>query len=164
MEVKLTKLEKVARSFIQHYNEKKYWKYREIVVNFRGGVIRSIYCKFLLLYIKYNDAFNGASLGTHLGYGASFKSIPHFPHGLYGIIVSHNAIIGENVTIFHHVTIGEKDGAPIIGDNVLIGTGAIILGNIIIGDNVKIGAGCIVTKNIPDNATVVMEAPRVILR
>lgn len=43
MEVKLTKLEKVARSFIQHYNEKKYWKYREIVVNFRGGALYAVF-------------------------------------------------------------------------------------------------------------------------
>lgn len=119
----------------------------------------------LLLYIKRCDAFNGASLGTHLGFGAFFGSIPHLPHGLYGIIVSHNAIIGNNVTIFHRVTIGEGDeGAPKIGNNVLIGAGATILGNVKIGNNVKIGAGCIVTKDIPDNATVVMSAPRIILK
>ena len=127
--------------------------------------MRSIYCKLLLLYIKRCDAFNGASLGTHLGFGASFESIPHLPHGLYGIIVSHNAKIGSNVTIFHRVTIGEGDGgAPTIGNNVLIGAGATILGNITIGNNVKIGAGCIVTKDVPENATVVMGAPRIILK
>ena len=79
--------------------------------------------------------------------------------------MSHNAIIGNNVTIFHRVTIGEGDeGAPKIGNNVLIGAGATILGNVKIGNNVKIGAGCIVTKDIPDNATVVMSAPRIILK
>ena len=109
------------------------------------------------------DAFNNASLGTHLGYGAIFKGKPNFPHGLYGIIVSHNAIIGENCTIFHQVTIGEgRGGAPIIGDNVLIGAGAKLIGDIHIGDNVKIGAGCVVTDDVPDNATVVMQKARVI--
>lgn len=55
-------------------------------------------------------------------------------------------------------------GAPKIGNNVLIGAGAIIIGKIEIGNDVKIGAGCIVTTDIPDNATVVMEKPRIIAK
>lgn len=46
----------------------------------------------------------------------------------------------------------------------MIGAGAKIIGGVRIGDNVKIGAGCIVTKDIPDNATVVMPHPRVIIQ
>lgn len=55
-------------------------------------------------------------------------------------------------------------GAPQIGNNVYIGIGAKIIGGITIGDNVRIGANCIVTENIPNNATVVMDKPRVIIR
>ena len=55
-------------------------------------------------------------------------------------------------------------GAPEIGDNVFIGAGAKIIGKIKIGNNVRIGAGCIVVTDIPDNATVVMSKPRVILK
>lgn len=118
-----------------------------------------------LLYIKRCDAFNNASLGTHIGFGAAFKTVPHLPHGLYGIIVSHNAVIGANATIFHQVTIGEgKGGAPVIGDNCFIGAGAKIIGKITIGSNCKIGAGCVVTHDIPDGATVVPEPPRIILK
>ena len=66
-------------------------------------------CKFIkwiyLHYIKKCDAFNNASLGTNFGEGAYFKTIPHFPHGLNGIIVSKNAKIGANAVIFHQVTI-----------------------------------------------------------
>lgn len=164
-EIKLTKSERIVRSFIQHYNEKKYWDYRRDVIENRGGGLRRILLKRKLLYIKKCDAFNNASFGTHLGFGAEFKSVPRLPHGLYGIIISHNVIVGNNAVIFHNVTIGEgKDGAPIIGDNVYIGTGAILIGNIRIGNNVKIGAGCVVTHDIPDNCTVVMQAPRVIAR
>ena len=87
------------------------------------------------------------------------------PHGLYGIIISHNAKIGKKCTIYHQVTIGEgKGGAPIIGDNVLIGTGAKIIGNIKIGHNVRIGAGAVVFSDIPDGATVVCQPPRIILK
>lgn len=67
--------------------------------------------------------------------------------------------------IYHQVTIGEgNSGAPIIGDNAIIGAGAKIVGKIEIGSNVKIGANCIVFKDIPDNSTVVMKAPRIIIK
>lgn len=152
--IKLNVFEVILRSHIQHYNEKRYWKYRKQVLEFHGGYKR-LYRLFQLMYIKRCDAFSNASLGTHMGFGATFKSIPVLPHGLYGIIVSHNAEIGENTIIFHQVTIGEgKGGAPIIGDNVLIGAGAKIIGRVKIGNNVKIGAGCVVMEDIPENATV----------
>ena len=74
---------------------------------------------------------------------------------MYGIIVSHNAAIGSNCTIFHQVTIGEgKDGAPVIGDNVLIGAGAKIIGNVKIGANSKIGVNAVVVHDVPENSIV----------
>ncbi|MBQ7923529.1 MAG: serine acetyltransferase [Clostridia bacterium] len=149
------------RSVIQRYNHNKYWKYRQLVVDpARGSRIGDL---FRLFYIKRADAFNNASMGTHRNFGAVFVEPPHLPHGLNGIIVSHNAKIGKNCTIFHQVTIGEgKDGAPVIGDNVMIGAGARVIGGINIGNNVKIGAGCVVATDIPDGATVVCAAPRII--
>ena len=159
----MNKLENYIRQIVQHYNPKKYWKLRKRVIE------KNRYPKILkllfLFYIKRQDAFNNASLGTHIGYGATFDSPPRFPHGLYGIIVSHNAHIGKNATIYHQVTIGEGPaGAPKIGDNCFIGAGAKITGNIHIGNNVKIGTNCIVTENIPDNATVVLSKPRIIIK
>ena len=64
------------------------------------------------------------------------------------------------MTIFHNVTLGGTGSEtgkrhPTIGNNVLIGTGASILGNIKIGNNCKIGAGAVVLKDIPDNVTAV---------
>ena len=113
-----------------------------------------------MLYIKRTDAFNNASTGVHFGFGAEFASPPNLPHGLYGIIISHNAVVGKNCTIYHQVTIGEwKNGAPNIGDNVWIGPGAKIFGKITIGNNVRIGANCVVNMDIPDDATV--KAPTV---
>ncbi len=159
----MNRLEKYLRCIVQHYNPKKYWKYRQRVV------CNDKYPKLLkilhLFYIKRCDAFNNASLGTHIGYGAIFDTPPKFPHGLYGIIVSHNAHIGKNATIFHQVTIGEgKDGAPTIGDNCFIGAGAKITGKVHIGNNVRIGTNCVVVNDIPDNATVVLSKPRVIVK
>ena len=57
---------------------------------------------------------------------------------------------------------GGKNGAPIIGNNVSIGAGAIIIGGIRIGNNVKIGAGAVVVDDVPDNSVVVGEKARVI--
>lgn len=65
--------------------------------------------------------------------------------------------------MYHCVTIGvERTGVPVIGDNVTIGAGAIILGGVRIGNNVNIGAGAIVVDDVPDNTTVVCEKARVV--
>jgi len=102
---------------------------------------------------------------------AHFAGMPHLPHGLNGIFVSKKAVVGEKCTIFHQVTIGSNtladsrgSGSPVIGNNVYIGCGAKIIGNVHIGDNVRIGANCVVVKDIPDNCTVVMEKPRLIYK
>ncbi len=162
-DVKLSALERLMRSRVQKYNEEKYWRYRQIVTDpNRGSRLGDMW---RLYYIKRADAFNNASMGTHRGFGARFATPPHFPHGLNGIVVSHSAVIGKQCWIYHQVTIGEgQGGAPTIGDNVMIGAGAKIIGGIHIGDGAKIGAGCIVTTDIPAGATVVMEAPRIIIR
>lgn len=154
-EIKLSRIERFVRAHIQHYDEKKYWSRREKVIKSSSGIFSKLLNTYRLFYIKRCDAFNNASLGTHIGFGASFADIPRFPHGLYGIIVSHNAVIGKNRTIFHQVTIGEgKGGAPVIGDNVLIGAGAKIIGNVHIGNNVKIGVNAVIVHDVPGGAVV----------
>ena len=159
----MDKLIEWMRHRIQHFDPETYFKLRDYVVAPHRGI--KLLKLFRLYRIKKMDAFNNASLGTHIGYGAVFKGIPRFPHGLYGIIVSHKAVIGKNCTIMHQVTIGNgRGGAPKIGDNVFIGAGAKLIGGIHIGDNVKIGAGCVVVDDVPDNATVVMPKARIIIK
>lgn len=152
------------RAKVQHYNENKYWSMRNKVVDPCCKAPK--WLKTLWLYrIKKSDAFNGASMGTNIGSGAFFAEKPHLPHGIMGIVVSPNAVIGKGCTIFHQVTIGEgRDGAPTIGDNCFIGVGAKIIGKIKIGNNVRIGANCVVFEDVPDNCTVVLEKPRYIIR
>lgn len=91
------------------------------------------------------------------------------PHGLFGIFISQNAVIGKNCCIFHQVTIGSNtlsdskgQGAPRIGDNVFIGAGAKIIGKCVIGNNVRIGANAVVTKDVPNNSTIVGVEGRII--
>lgn len=72
-----------------------------------------------------------------------------FGHRGIGIVIHKDTIIGDNVHVLQNVTIGAKDGAaPIIGNNVLIGAGAVILGGITIGDGSIVGANAVVTKNV----------------
>lgn len=148
---------------IQHYNDKSYWKMREEVVNPHSK--KSTLVRFWYLYrIKRSDAFANASMGTNLNSGAQFASKPNLPHHLNGIIISHYAKIGKNCTIFQQVTIAqdENNKAAVIGDNVMIGAGAKIIGNVTIGDNVKIGANAVVVKDIPSNCTAVGVPARII--
>ncbi len=87
-------------------------------------------------------------------------------HGV-GVVIGETTIIGDNCTIYQGVVLGgtgkEKGKRhPTIKNNVVIGAGAIILGNITIEDNVKIGAGAVVLDNVPKNSTIVGTKARII--
>lgn len=103
--------------------------------------------------------------GGYVGAGATIKEIPSLPHGLHGIYISRYSSIGAGCRIYQNVTIGENgQKAPQIGNNCLIGAGAVIIGDITIGENVKIGAGAVVFINIPANSTVVSQPPRILTK
>ena len=89
-------------------------------------------------------------------------------HGM-GVVIGETTVIGRNVTLFQGVTLGgtgKERGKrhPTLGDNVVIGTGAKILGNITIGDNVQVGANAVVVRDVPPNSTVVGVPGRVARR
>ena len=97
--------------------------------------------------------------GAKIGHGFMID------HGM-GVVIGETTIIGKNVTIYHDVTLGgttvfNKHGKltskrhPTIGDNVIIGSGAQILGPITIGNNCKIGSNAIVIKDVSANTTMV---------
>ena len=158
-------IEKLLQPFVQKYNHEKYWKMRERAVNYHGGFLEKLICTWYLYRVKRMDAFHNATTAAHLGFGAQFKGVPELPHGLNGIVLTHEAVIGKNCTIFHQVTIGGgKGGAPVIGDDVMIGPGAKILGGVHIGNRVNIGANAVVVKDVPDDTTVVVDHPRMIAK
>ncbi len=87
-------------------------------------------------------------------------------HGM-GVVIGETTEVGENVTVYQGVTLGgtgKETGKrhPTIGDNVVISTGAKVLGSLKVGNNVRIGAGSVVLKNVPDNSTVVGVPGRVV--
>lgn len=97
--------------------------------------------------------------GIEIHPGAIIGKNLFIDHGT-GIVIGETTIIKDNVTIYHGVTLGGRGldkgkRHPTIGNNVIIGCGAKILGNINIGDNVKIGANSVVLKDVIDNATIV---------
>lgn len=93
-------------------------------------------------------------------------------HGA-GIVIGESAEIGNDVMMYHGVTLGghgwwtDKKGEkrhPTIGDNVILGVGCKVLGPVMIGKNSKIGAGAIVIDNVPENSTVVAQLGKYIVR
>jgi serine O-acetyltransferase len=77
-----------------------------------------------------------------------------------GVVIGETAEIGDNVSIYQGVTLGgvsteKKKRHPTIGNNVVVGAGATILGPVTVGENVRVGAGSVVVKSVPPNSTVV---------
>lgn len=135
-----------------------FWMARERILNSNGKhTVKKYLCKIIRKH-----------------YGAGIPICPDInrfatPHGFYGIFISQRAKIGEGCTIYQQVTIGSNDflnsrGASTVGNNCLIGAGAKIIGNVRVGNNIRIGANAIVVDDVPDDCTVVMNKPRVIVR
>ncbi|MEH7248659.1 serine O-acetyltransferase [Neobacillus niacini] len=106
--------------------------------------------------------------GIEIHPGAKIGRRLFIDHGM-GVVIGETCEIGDNVTIFQGVTLGgtgkEKGKRhPTIKDNVLIATGAKVLGSITIWENSKIGAGSVVLKEVPPNSTVVGVPGRVVIQ
>eukprot|EP01041_Mallomonas_annulata_P001420 gene1420-2722_t len=106
-------------------------------------------------------------------YGLDIHPAAFIGRGLFidhgtGVVIGETAVIGQNCSLLHGVTLGStgkskcRNRHPKIGNDVLIGCGASILGNISVGDNCKIGAGSIVLKHLPAGSTAVGNPARVI--
>ncbi len=89
-------------------------------------------------------------------------------HGM-GVVIGETTIIGDDVTLYQGVTLGgtgkEKGKRhPTLGNNVVVGGGAKILGNITLGENCRVGAGSVVLNDVPDNSTIVGVPGHIIFR
>jgi serine O-acetyltransferase len=108
--------------------------------------------------------FTGADLHPGATLGKGF-----FIDHATGVVIGETTIVGDNVSLYQGVTLGgvsatQEKRHPTIGNNVIIGAGATVLGDILIGDNSKIGAGSVVVKSVPPNSTVVGVPGRVVKR
>lgn len=105
--------------------------------------------------------------GIEIHPGAIIGKYLFIDHGM-GVVIGETAVIGDYVTLYHGVTLGGTGNEkacqrhPIIGDHVMIGAGATVLGPIYIGDYAKIGANAVIVKDIPAHATAVGGKARLI--
>jgi serine O-acetyltransferase len=100
-----------------------------------------------------------------IGCGAMVGDGTCFSHNGLGVVIHPEAVIGKNCKILQNVTIGGRSGnkeVPVIGNHVLIGAGAIVLGPIHIGDFAQIGAGAVVVHSVPPNAVVIGNPAKVV--
>lgn len=96
--------------------------------------------------------------GIQINPGAKIGEGLYIPH-YGGIVVNPSAVIGEDCYLSHNVLIGKvhsgtREGVPVIGDDVFVGTGSVILGNIKVGNNAAIGANSVVINDVPDGVFV----------
>jgi serine O-acetyltransferase len=107
---------------------------------------------FRFIFERFIEITTGISIPVEASIGPGLK-IHHFG----GIIIHPKAQIGELCTLYHDVTIGDRGGygaSASIGNHVMLGAGAKIIGEITIGDNCRIGANSVVTENVPANSIV----------
>ena len=106
--------------------------------------------------------------GIEIHPGAKIGRRLFIDHGM-GVVIGETSIVGDDVTLYQGVTLGgtgKEQGKrhPTILDNVVIGGGAKVLGNITVGRNCRIGAGSVVLRNVPDDSTVVGVPGHIIFR
>jgi len=109
-----------------------------------------------------NRFFTGIEIHPGAKIGEGF----FIDHGM-GVVIGETSEIGDNVTLYQDVTLGgtslqKKKRHPTLGNNVVVGVGAKLIGDITIGDNTKVGAGSVVINSVPANATVVGVPGRVV--
>lgn len=135
----------------------------------------SYYIAMLVWFKKNNLRVLGLILSRRLQrkYGVFLPFAAHFDSSLIlrhpiGIIIGESVELGKNVIIFQNVTLGRSDtyisAYPSIGDNTIIYSGAVVLGNINIGKNCIVAANAVVTKDVPDNSLAVGVPAKIIPR
>src|ERR1700679_3429721 len=126
----------------------------------------SIYNSGWFTLARVVSQFSRTVTGIEIHPGARVGRRCFIDHGM-GVVIGETSEIGDDVLLYQGVTLGGtgKDSGkrhPTIGDGVVIGTGAKILGNIRIGDHAKVGAGSVVIRSVPDHSTVVGVPGRVV--
>jgi serine O-acetyltransferase len=129
-------------------------------------VAHRLYRARLFLLARVISNINRFLTGVDIHPGAQVGRRFFIDHGM-GVVIGETTEIGDDVLVYQNVTLGgtgKERGKrhPTIGNNVVIGTGAKVLGNIRVGDHVKIGAGSVVIRPVPDHSTVVGVPGRVV--
>jgi serine O-acetyltransferase len=150
-----------------------FWGFWEIVLSYAGfhallyhRVAHALHVCRIPLLPRLISQFGRFLTGVEIHPAARIGRGFFIDHGM-GVVIGETTIVGDNVTLFQGVTLGgtgkEKGKRhPTLGSNIVVGSGAKILGNITIGDNVKIGSNSVVLFNVPPNSTVVGVPGRIV--
>jgi serine O-acetyltransferase len=140
--------------------------FMEVIICYPGlhAVVTHKLTHWLYLHKRYLIAriisqISRSLTGIEIHPGAKIGKRLFIDHGM-GVVIGETAEVGDNVTIYHGVTLGGTSmntvkRHPTVKDNVIIGTGAKLLGPIIVGENAKVGANSVVLIDVPANSTVV---------
>ena len=117
---------------------------------------------------RISSQFTRFMTGVEIHPGAQIGRRFFIDHAM-GVIIGETTIIGDDCTLYQGVTLGGTGNEtgkrhPTLGNNVIVGVGAAVLGNITIGDNSKIGGGAVAVKDVPPNCTVVGIPGRIVKR
>ena len=131
-------------------------------------VIHALYRRNVPIVPRFLAELVHRTTGIDIHPGATIGKGFFIDHGT-GVVIGGTAIIGENVTLYQGVTLGgtslqRKKRHPTIGNNVTVGSGAAVLGDITVGDGSKVGANSVVVKDVPPNSTVVGIPGRIVLQ
>jgi serine O-acetyltransferase len=122
-------------------------------------IAHNLYNRKRYFIARFISQFSRFVTGIEIHPGAKIGKGLFIDHGM-GVVIGETSEIGDNVTLYHGVTLGgtgKENGKrhPTVGNNVIIGAGAKVLGPIYVGNNAKIGASAVVLKDVPANATAV---------
>ena len=142
--------------------------YPSFRVILRYRVAHKLYLKKHYFWARWISQRAARKTGIEIHPGAKIGRGLFIDHGS-GVIIGETTVIGDNVTLYQGVTLGgtgKESGKrhPTVGNNVLIGAGAKVLGSFTIGDNCKIGAGSVVLENVPPNSTVVGVPGKIVIQ
>ncbi|MFI8709780.1 serine O-acetyltransferase [Bacillus sp. NPDC077411] len=149
--------------------------YIEVILTYSGlhaiwahRIAHAFYKRKFFFFARVISQMSRFFTGIEIHPGATIGRKFFIDHGM-GVVIGETCEIGDNVTIYQGVTLGgtgkEKGKRhPTIKDNVLIATGAKVLGSITVGENSKIGAGSVVLKEVPTHSTVVGIPGRVVIQ
>lgn len=149
--------------------------YFEVILTYSGlhaiwlhRIAHWFYKKRMKFIARVISQINRFLTGIEIHPGAKIGRRLFIDHGM-GVVIGETCEIGDNVTLYQGVTLGgtgkEKGKRhPTLKDNVLVASGAKVLGSITIGENSKVGAGAVVLKDVPPNATVVGVPGRIVVQ
>lgn len=150
-----------------HSTFELFFNYPGLWALFYHRIAHSIYNRGLRFIPRFISAFSRLLTTIDIHPAAQIGHRVFIDHGA-GVVIGETAIIGDDVVIYQQVTLGGVSTSvgkrhPTVGNRVVLGAGAKILGNITLGDDAKIGANSVVVKNVPFGATAVGVPARILL-